>query len=104
MSTYTRLSLALAATISLFLPATAAPTVATPYTLIADYSGPTFFDGFTTFTGPDPTNGNVNYLDMATAASQNLVGYIFDENSNSSRAYIGVDYTKVATNRDSVRA
>lgn len=99
------LLLALAATAPAAPASSLSHSISTPsYTLVADYSGPTFFDGFTTFTGPDPTHGNVNYLDMPTAAERELLGFIYHAASNATHAYIGVDYTtRGAANRDSVR-
>lgn len=78
----------------------------TPYTLVADYSGSTFFDGFVTFTGPDPTHGKVNYTDMAFAAKQDYLSYSFHEGSNKTRARISVDSSEDASTgpgRNSVR-
>ncbi|KAL4243543.1 Glycosyl Hydrolase Family 16 [Abortiporus biennis] len=43
------------------------------WTIDDTYSGPTFFDEWDFFTGPDPTHGTVNYTDRDTAYSQNLV-------------------------------
>lgn len=40
---------------------------AAPYQLVDDYSPATFFDNFNFFTGGDPTNGHVQYVDRATA-------------------------------------
>ena len=67
------------------------------YSLVDDYSGSKFFDMFDFFTGPDPTNGFVNYVDQGTAQSQGLV-------KTDGSVYIGVDSTNVAPNgRNSVR-
>lgn len=76
-----------------------------PYTLVADYSGSTFYDGFVTYTGPDPTHGKVNYTDMAFAAKQGYLAYNFHEQDNITRARIGVDSVEDATanGRNSVR-
>lgn len=75
-----------------------------PYTLIASYSGDTFFDHFTTYTGPDPTNGHVNYTDMSFAAEQGLIGFIAHPDTNTTSAYIGVDHKNPApSGRNSVR-
>lgn len=76
---------------------------AIPYTLVADYSDSNFFDGFVTFTGPDPTNGKVNYTDMAFAASQDYLSYTFYEKENMTRARIGVDSVESSPMRNSVR-
>ncbi|GKZ31215.1 hypothetical protein AbraIFM66950_011470 [Aspergillus brasiliensis] len=67
------------------------------YTLQDDYSGSGFFDGFSFFTGTDPTNGFVDYVDESTAQDN---GYI----SAGDSVYMGVDHTNVASNgRQSVR-
>lgn len=82
-----------------------APSNSTAYSLVADYSGSTFYDGFVTFTGPDPTNGKVNYTDMAFAAKQGYLAYTYHEAENMTRARIGVDSVEdaVANGRNSVR-
>lgn len=72
------------------------------YALQDDYmanGGANFFSMFSFFQGPDPTNGYVNYVDQGTASSN---GYI---NTNNGQAYVGVDYTNVASGagRNSVR-
>lgn len=104
MFTKTAISLALAASGSSVALAAPAPAGSGAYSLIADYSGPNFFDHFTTFTGPDPTHGHVNYTDLDFAAQQKLVGYVYNEASNKTSAYIGVDHTSIApTGRNSVR-
>ncbi|KAK1066779.1 hypothetical protein LTR33_011514 [Friedmanniomyces endolithicus] len=92
---------------TLFSTAFAAPTsTSSPlpaFSLVADYSGPTFFDGFTTFTGGDPTNGNVAYVSMQEAAAKKYVGFIDNQITKSTNAYIGVDYTSITAKRESVR-
>ncbi|KAK0267084.1 hypothetical protein LTR35_016568 [Friedmanniomyces endolithicus] len=70
------------------------------YTLEDDYTaGGNFFDMFTFFTGGDPTNGYVNYVDQSVA-SQN--GYI---DASSAQIYIGTDAVNVTNSagRNSVR-
>jgi len=76
-----------------------------PYTLVADYSGTNFYDGFVTYTGADPTHGKVNYTDMAFAAKQGYLAYNFHEQDNITRARIDVDSVEDATanGRNSVR-
>ncbi|TKA61768.1 hypothetical protein B0A55_12056, partial [Friedmanniomyces simplex] len=90
-----------------FSTSLAAPTAASAplptFSLVADYSGSSFFDGFTTFTGTDPTNGIVAYVSMQEAAAKHYVGFIDNRVTNSTNAYIGVDYTSVTANRESVR-
>ncbi|MCJ1443475.1 MAG: hypothetical protein MMC23_003973 [Stictis urceolatum] len=69
------------------------------YTIADDYMEG-FFDQFDFFTGNDPTNGYVNYVDQSTA---NSAGYV-KKNTDGS-VYIGVDFNNVASGRgrDSVR-
>jgi len=43
------------------------------YTLIDDYSPKNFFSMFTFFTGYDPTNSFVDYVDQPTANSTGLI-------------------------------
>lgn len=75
-----------------------------PYTLVADYSGSTFFDGFMTYTGVDPTHGTVNYTDMAFAAKQGYLAFNYHAQDNRTRARIGVDSVEDAANgRNSIR-
>jgi hypothetical protein len=76
-----------------------------PYTIVADYSGTNFFDGFVTFTGADPTHGSVNYTDMAFAAKQGYLAFNYHAQDNLTRARIGVDSIEDATThgRNSVR-
>jgi hypothetical protein len=40
---------------------------AAPYQLVDEYTPASFFDQFNFFTGGDPTNGHVQYVDRATA-------------------------------------
>ena len=58
------------------------------YTKVEDFFEGNFFDHFTFFTGADPTNGYVNYVDGNTA-NQNQYTQITDQGW----AYIGVDHT-----------
>ncbi|KAF2768794.1 hypothetical protein EJ03DRAFT_327930 [Teratosphaeria nubilosa] len=89
----------------------AAPTSSNTYKLVADYSGPSFFDGWDFFTGADPTTGYVTYQSQASALQKNLAGFIsrpLGPNGTTTSAYIGVDYTtnltgSTASGRDSVR-
>ncbi|GIZ47636.1 hypothetical protein CKM354_001072200 [Cercospora kikuchii] len=75
-----------------------------PYTLISEYTNTSFFDHFTAFSGPDPTNGHVQYQTLQSAAEQNLVGYIYNATSGERTAYLGVDSKNVAPEgRKSVR-
>ncbi|KAF9893484.1 hypothetical protein FE257_010796 [Aspergillus nanangensis] len=70
------------------------------YQLQDDYgTGDTFFDNFDFYTGGDPTNGYVSYVDRSTASSSGLI------NTSGGSVYIGVDSTNVASapGRQSVR-
>ena len=80
--------------LTLLVPATHAA-----YTLQDDYSPNNFFSMFDFFTGADPTNGYVNYIDQTEAQTQGLV------NTNNNQVYMGVDNTTIAAapGRSSVR-
>ncbi|CAM0140376.1 hypothetical protein VKS41_006384 [Umbelopsis sp. WA50703] len=69
------------------------------YSLVDTYSGSTFFDAFTFFTGADPTNGFVDYVDASTASSAGLTQV------NNNIVYIYADNKTVASSagRQSVR-
>ncbi|KAF2679039.1 glycoside hydrolase family 16 protein, partial [Lentithecium fluviatile CBS 122367] len=70
------------------------------YTLTTDLSYKNFFAAFDFFSGPDPTQGFVQYQALEAATSQSLVGFFEDTQS----VYMGVDYTtKDAAGRASVR-
>lgn len=58
------------------------------YTLKDDMSHPNFFDAFNLFSGPDPTQGFVQYQAMESAIQNQYVGYFDDIKS----IYLGVDY------------
>lgn len=89
---------------SLALQSSAAPTTtSSKYSLVADYSGSSFFNGFTAYTGADPTNGNVDYRSMKYGAEHGLLGFVNNNSTNSLNAYIGVDYKNKMPNRDSMR-
>ena len=47
------------------------------------------------FTGRDPTNGYVNYVDQATAQREGLINV----NPFDGHVYMGVDYQNVASGR-----
>ncbi|KAE8148020.1 concanavalin A-like lectin/glucanase domain-containing protein [Aspergillus avenaceus] len=74
-----------------------APFATAAYTLKDDYgTGFTFFDQFSFFTGADPTNGFVKYVDRGTAQNTGLI--------SAEGTYMGVDHTNVAGDgRPSVR-
>ncbi|KAI9749818.1 MAG: hypothetical protein M4579_006722, partial [Chaenotheca gracillima] len=72
--------------------------LAAAYSLVDDYNPSNFFTMFSFFTGTDPTNGFVEYVDEATAQGAGLI------QTNSDSVYIGVDHTNMAPNgRQSVR-
>ena len=54
------------ATVSSSAPS-ASSTASSPFKLSQDYSGSTFMDGWDFFDYPDPTHGQVNYLDASDA-------------------------------------
>lgn len=73
----------------------------TSFTLVDDYSGPSFFDGWSFFTDSDPTSGQVNYLDKDAAMA---AGLAFVQPDNTTK--IGVDSTtqlQSGQKRNSVR-
>ena len=73
------------------------------YTMSQDYSGSSFFSGFQLFTGADPTNGDVQYVDQATATANGLASIMMGGESNGT-VYLGSDSTNVAPNgRQSIR-
>ncbi|KAM3417695.1 hypothetical protein BST61_g5930 [Cercospora zeina] len=85
-------------------PSTNTPSTGKPYTLIAEYKNDSFFDHFTAFSGPDPTNGHVQYQTLRSAADQGLVGYIYNATSGERTAHLGVDAKNPAPEgRKSVR-
>lgn len=49
------------------------------WTVEDDYKGQNFFDSFAFYTGPDPTNGMVNYTNQSTAFSEGLA-YVTSNN------------------------
>ncbi|KAI0078493.1 hypothetical protein K474DRAFT_1660304 [Panus rudis PR-1116 ss-1] len=72
---------------------------ASPWKLSQNFQGTSFFDGWDFFTQPDPTNGQVDYVDQNTAQSSNLI-----EINDAGNAIMRVETTpQVANNRKSVR-
>ncbi|KAF2875040.1 concanavalin A-like lectin/glucanase domain-containing protein [Massariosphaeria phaeospora] len=59
------------------------------YELTQTYTAQNFFDEFRFYTGPDPTDGFVQYVPLETAAHNRLVG------NESGLIYLGVDSTNV---------
>ncbi|KAK3055777.1 hypothetical protein LTR09_003011 [Extremus antarcticus] len=98
-------TLALAAT--LLSITTAAPTSTTParpYKQIAEWSHPNFFDAFDLYDGPDPTLGFIDYVNLETAKTEQLMGWIAREVDNTTTAFVGADSTGIApSGRSSVR-
>lgn len=81
------------------LPALAAAQ-STTYHLTEDLSYTQFFSAFTFFSGPDPTQGFVQYQNASAAISKSLIGYLPDTQS----VFLGVDHTsKDPAGRASVR-
>ncbi|KAI0286661.1 concanavalin A-like lectin/glucanase domain-containing protein [Russula aff. rugulosa BPL654] len=69
------------------------------FRLAQSYSGQSFFQGWDFFTGSDPTNGNVQFVDQQTATSNNLTSI-----NAAGNAIMRVDNTaQVSGNRNSVR-
>ncbi|PMD47868.1 glycoside hydrolase family 16 protein [Hyaloscypha variabilis F] len=72
------------------------------YQLDSRFAGATFLDNFDFFTGPDPTNGFVNYVTSSYASTWGLTRQLADGS-----VYIGVDYENIlvpyGVGRDSVR-
>ncbi|KAJ4291122.1 hypothetical protein N0V90_010320 [Kalmusia sp. IMI 367209] len=92
----------------LFIPALAAATLTSTataqgngaYTLKDDLSYKNFFQNFNFFSGPDPTQGFVQYQTQEAAIQNEYVGYFDDTQS----VYLGVDYKEKDPNgRKSVR-
>lgn len=73
----TRSLLAGASTVALLLGSATAQN----YSLSQDYSGKKFFDGFSFDAIPDPTNGLVQYVDVATANSSRMAGFLASNGS-----------------------
>ncbi|KAK4940854.1 hypothetical protein LTR10_019126 [Elasticomyces elasticus] len=74
-----------------------------PYTLVKNYTGQAFFDGFDFFSGPDPSASFVKYVDLDTANNAGMAGYV----SNSELAdpvYLGPEFSSITPDgRPSVR-
>lgn len=70
-----------------------------PWKLKQSYQGSSFFDGWDFFTGSDPTNGQVTYVDQNTAQSANLIDI-----NDAGNAVMRVETTpQVQSTRQSVR-
>ncbi|KAF5392404.1 hypothetical protein D9757_002181 [Collybiopsis confluens] len=79
---------------------TASPvSVSTPWKLVEGHNGSNFFQGWSFFTGSDPTNGVVDYLDEDDAKNSGLA-YV----NSAGHAVMAVDTTNnLSDNRKSVR-
>ncbi|KAL1637071.1 hypothetical protein SLS56_000727 [Neofusicoccum ribis] len=74
-----------------------APSIA-GYVVQDDYSPENFFSMFDFYTGADPTNGFVDYVDSAVANTSSLI------DTSDGKIYMGVDYTSTSSSgRSSVR-
>ncbi|KDQ54905.1 glycoside hydrolase family 16 protein [Jaapia argillacea MUCL 33604] len=79
----------------------ATSTLQTNFKMIESHQGNNFFNGWNFFTGSDPTNGIVQYVDGGTAINSNLIS-----TTSSGTAIMRVDNTSVigaTANRQSVR-
>ncbi|EXJ94108.1 hypothetical protein A1O1_02501 [Capronia coronata CBS 617.96] len=61
------------------------------YQLVKNYTGEGFFDNFEFFSGHDPTNGFVQYVDLDTANQTGLAGFASSSAFNNA-VYLGVDW------------
>lgn len=79
------------------------PSVTATYTLSQNYSGSSFFSGLQLFTGPDPTDGFVDYVNQSTATANGLASTLYGGEFGGA-VYLGADSTNVAPNgRQSIR-
>ncbi|KAI0762075.1 concanavalin A-like lectin/glucanase domain-containing protein [Irpex lacteus] len=79
--------------------ATASPAPSSPWKLKQSYQGNSFFNGWDFFTGADPTNGIVTYIDQNTAKQANLASI-----NSAGNAIMKVETTpQVQNTRQSVR-
>jgi len=60
---------------------------ASAYTLVQTYDDTNFFDEFNFFSGTDPTNGFVDYVQQSAAQNTDLIAY------QNNQVYLGVDHT-----------
>ncbi len=77
--------------------------VTATYTLVEDLTNPdSFWSAMEFFTGPDPTNGHVQFVDMETANSTGLAGIVAANDGYA--IYLGADTKSVAPQgRQSIR-
>ncbi|KAL8697505.1 MAG: hypothetical protein Q9201_007097 [Fulgogasparrea decipioides] len=72
------------------------------YNLADSYTARNWFESFIFFDQKDPTNGFVQYKDLATAAKNNLIA--IDGSGDNAAVYMGVDHTtKDPAGRASIR-
>ncbi|RMZ83979.1 hypothetical protein DV737_g1281, partial [Chaetothyriales sp. CBS 132003] len=69
-------------------------TTSASYSLLQDYSGNAFFEGFDFFTDADPTAGHVQFQNITSANETGLAGFI-DIGNASQAVFMGVDSTGV---------
>ncbi|RMZ90832.1 hypothetical protein DV736_g1915, partial [Chaetothyriales sp. CBS 134916] len=81
--------------LQLLLVSTWTQATSASYSLLQDYSGNAFFEGFDFFTGPDPTAGYVQFQNITSANQTGLAGFI-DIGNASQAVFMGVDSTEVA--------
>ncbi|KAF3049227.1 hypothetical protein E8E11_006869 [Didymella keratinophila] len=94
-----RTSLVSTTVLATILPALAAAQSDT-YHLTEDLSYTNFFSAFNFFSGPDPTQGFVQYQNATSAIQKNLIGYFADTQS----VFLGVEHSsKDPAGRPSVR-
>ena len=78
-------------------------TVSARYQLVQDYSGTNFYRNFDFFTGPDPTQGHVQYKNIVDANATGIAGFINGGNATNA-VFMAVDTSEVAPQgRGSVR-
>lgn len=64
------------------------------YELVKNYSGLNFFDSFNFFSGADPTQSFVKYVDLNTANNTGLAGFASSEDFQNV-IYLGVDWWNI---------
>lgn len=74
-----------------------------PYKLVKNYTGDAFYDSFDFFSGADPSDSFVKYVDLHTANDAGLAGFVSNSELDDP-VYLGVDFKTVAPDgRSSVR-
>lgn len=73
------------------------------YSLVDNFSGPSFFDHFQFFNNSDPSHGFVEYVNSTTAVQRQYVA-LFDSDAQANYAYLGIDQSpNLSSARPSVR-